>query len=122
MGDVIKSWFSATALLLFYCWLVHFTSHSLPPSSAPLSQSFPPPLPFSERMGDPSGHPPTIAHPVFVRLGASCPTGARQATAFGIAPVPVVQDPQEDQDAYLCRRQGSKLVESVGLPVEFLSP
>ena len=57
-----------------------------------------------------------------------------QATAFGIASAPVVGDLHEDQAANpACvyssvggsvseTPQGSRLVDSVGLPVEFLSP
>ena len=66
--------------------------------------------------GGPFGYPPTLALQVSERLGTSSPAEARkasqlvervlQATAFGIAPIPVVQDPHEGQAANLLRMNG----------------
>ena len=70
-------------------------------------------------MGAPLGiSPPTLVHQVSERLGTSSPTEARQgspdlknishieATAFKTAPIPVVQDPHEEQVAHLLHMFG----------------
>jgi hypothetical protein len=90
-----KEYFLGFELINFLV-LIQFTSHYCPPPRHSLPQSFsnPPPSP-SIPGNDPWVSPhPTLVLQASARLGASSPSV--QATAFGIAPAPVVQDPHKD--------------------------
>jgi hypothetical protein len=98
----------------FYLLTLYPTYFSLPPN--PLT-TFHNPSPHTSShfplsgLG-PLGYPPTLALQVSGRIGLPLPLRPdkaaqlkecipQQATAFGIVPAPVVQNPDEDQAAYL---------------------
>ena len=94
----------------------------------PLRESLPPSLPFSsERVGLPPGyhlskcHPSTPAHQVSAGLGEFSPTVARQGSpmCWGLTPAHI-SSLASGSVSESC--QGSRLVESVGFPVESLFP
>ena len=58
--------------------IIHFTLISLPPHHLPPTILLPSPLPFSSEWQGHPGYLPTLAHQASVKLGASCPTKARQ--------------------------------------------
>jgi hypothetical protein len=106
-GFFFNSSFNFIYLFIYFTYslCIPFTapSRSPPPTTLPSSS-----LPFSsEQVGVPFRIPATLALQVSTTLGASSPTETRQsnppsrtyptlqATAFGIAPAPVVWDPHE---------------------------
>jgi hypothetical protein len=99
----------------FFCLFTLHPAHcpqlQVPPSHDPSSFS----LPFFSELVRAPGYPPTLTHQVSVRICASSPTEAHQATQLGEqipwtgnsfcdsprSSVPVVQDPHEGQAAHL---------------------
>lgn len=132
-------WGGGYFIFYFIFLFVQFTSHLLSPSWSPLPQCSS--LLFSSEQVGLSAYSPSLAHQISAELCTSSPTkqpsqkntSQGQATAFGMASNPLVQNPHEDQAVHLhvCGRprsrtgssesespQGYRLVEYVGLPVK----
>jgi hypothetical protein len=109
----------------FYIWL---TANPPDPPPHTHTQYFPPPILLWEDGGLP-GYPPTLGHQVYQarhilshwghkRQSSWKNTSHRQATAFGTALIPFVQDPHEDWATHMLRYNppGGSVSESTKSP------
>lgn len=142
--------------------LIYYIPNTSPSPHHPLTEALPSSYPFQfvfplfyERIGTPSGYPPTLAHHVCAGLGSFSPTETRQGSPVGkqntqsdynfrdsLCSSCSGGDPPRNCAAHLVQMcqgppsspcmflvggsvseasQGSRLFDSVGFPMEFLS-